>query len=261
MKNKIVAGLLALIGGMFGLHKFYLRDPGAGVFYIFLTFMTADFFPVSLILGIIDGMRYLMMPEAEFDRKFNKQFYRHKPFQRPDSNRSKKEYYEVSGPPLTKKMTRIKSNPFKKSGINKYKEFEIEEAIEDFIKGLKIEPNDIALHFNLACAYSLLENKTESFNYIEKAVKLGLDDFNKILSHDDLAFLRIQPEFEAFKNNGFVIPAEQRAKSSSSDKTTDEQEPMNELLLAQLNRLVELRKKGILTEQEFLIERKKILVN
>jgi len=35
---------------------------------------------------------------------------------------------------------------------------------------------------------------------------------------------------------------------------------MNDVLLSQLNRLMELRKKGVLTENEYLVERKKILV-
>lgn len=262
MKNKIFAGLLAFFGGVVGLHKFYLRDPGAGVFYIFLTFMTADFFPIPLILGIIDAMRYFMMPQEEFDRKFNKQYYRHRPFQKPTSNRSQKDYYEVNKRPETKGFRQIKNNPFKKSGVKKYKEFEIEEAIEDFKKGLKIEPKDVALHFNLACAYALMENKTECFYYLEQTVALGMDDYNKILTHDDLAFLRIQPEFEAFKINGFKRTPEIIKEEKGAELNAEtESKPMNDLLLAQLNRLMELRKKGVLTEQEFVVERKKILVN
>ncbi|MBL0112636.1 MAG: TM2 domain-containing protein [Saprospiraceae bacterium] len=33
MKNRIVAGLLAIFGGAVGAHKFYLRKPGTGIFY------------------------------------------------------------------------------------------------------------------------------------------------------------------------------------------------------------------------------------
>ena len=38
-------------------------------------------------------------------------------------------------------------------------------------------------------------------------VKLGLKDYEKILNHDDLAFVRIQPEFEDFKNTPSMNPA------------------------------------------------------
>ena len=267
MRNKVLAAILAFIGGSIGLHKFYLRERGAGIFYIFLMLMTAEFFPVSVLLGFIDGMRYLMMPEAEFDRKFNKKYKRtssrpnHRKRReresykerRPSSSRSRKE---------RKSAPRVRNNPFKKSGLKKYKEYEIEEAIEDFKKGLKIQPNDIALHFNLACAYSLLENKKEAFKHLSYAIDNGLKDTKKIMSHDDLAFLRIQPEFDKVKANGFRIEDKTTKKTEKNTQQipSPQGRPMDDLLLAQLNRLMELRKKGVLTEQEFVRERKKILV-
>ena len=93
MKNKVVAALLAFIGGTFGLHKFYLREPGAGVFYIILMFMTSRIFPFSTFLGFIDGLRYLMMSPEDFDRKFNKRYYQ----ERPRYTRRKKKRKEGKG--------------------------------------------------------------------------------------------------------------------------------------------------------------------
>lgn len=245
--------MLAFFVGTFGVHKFYLRDPGAGIFYIFLTFMTSRFFPISTFLGFIDGLRYLMMSPEEFDRKFNRRYYKHRPrINRRAQRRERKsrDYYEVKRE-KPKRAPRIKENPFKKSGLKKYREYDIEEAIEDFEKGLKIEPNDLALLFNLACAYSLLENKEEAFNYLDQAVKKGFDNYEKIDTHDDLAFLRIQPEFDAFKQSGYQLSREAVEEN--------EEKPMDDILLAQLNRLMELRKKGVLTENEYVVERKKIL--
>ena len=256
MKNKFVAALLAFFLGMFGAHKFYLRDPGAGIFYIMLTIMTASFrFPIASILGFIDGLRYLMMSPEEFDKKFNSRFFKSR--QRKYQKRKKRqhEYYEVKKPKNTKKRT-VRNNPFKKSGIKKYKDYDIEEAIEDFEKGIKLEPKDISLHFNMACAYSLLENKELAYKYLSKAVDLGFKDYNKIQTHDDLAFLRIQDDYEEYKKSGY----RKRGEKESQIQGDLEETPMNDVLLSQLNRLMELRKKGVLTENEYLVERKKILV-
>ena len=252
MKNKIVAALLAFLGGMIGAHKFYLRDPGAGIFYIFMTMMTADFFPISALLGFIDGLRYLMMSPEEFDRKFNRRYYKERPRRRVERRRNRqRDYYEVRKTDKSKKrVPKLRSNPFKKSGIKKYKEYDIEEAIEDFHKGLKIEPKDVALHFNLACAYSLLENKDLAFKHLDLAVDYGLKDQEKIMTHDDLAFLRIQPEFDAFKEAGYQIEPQKKIEQAKQ---------MDDILLAQLNRLMELRKKGVLTESEYARERKKVM--
>ena len=257
--------MLAIFFGGFGAHKFYLRDPGAGILYIFIFFITSRFaFPVSFILGWIDAFRYLTMSDETFDKKFNKHIVR-------DSN----SYVEPNRPARTSRMPSKqvqkrpspraiqKANPFKKSGLRKYKEFDLEEAIEDFLQGLEINPNDIALHFNLACAYSLTEQKEKSFRHLSRAVELGYNDFDKIQSHDDLAYLRIQPEFDDFKEKGYklsgVANPEVKAVGDNSSAENVETEVKDDVLLSQLNKLAELRKKGLLTEDEFNMERKKLL--
>jgi len=251
MRNKFVAALFAFFGGIIGMHKFYLRDHGAGIFYIFLSMMSASIFPISALLGFIDGLRYLMMPPEEFDRKFNRGLRRRAPRQRP---RRERDYYEQKSPTKSQSRRSVKNNPFKKSGMKKYKEYDIEEAIADFHKALKIDPSDVSIFFNLACAYSLMEDKEEAFKYIELAVSKGLKDPNRIMTHDDLAFIRIQPEFQEFKEKGF-----RRTRTTTKRQESTGQKPMDDILLAQLNRLMELRKKGVLTEQEFTRERKKVL--
>lgn len=267
MKNKVVAALLAFFGGWMGLHKFYLRDSGAGIFYIFLSMMTVKVFPVSFLLSVIDGLRYLMMSPEDFDRKFNRQRGRTRgrsnnrgkvrKYDREATRRSTRTSRQAPNSKKRGKTTRVRSNPFKKSGLIKYKEYDIEEAIIDFQKALKIDPSDASLHFNLACAYSLLEDKDAAFKYIASAVQLGMTDVDRILKHDDLAFIRIQPEFEEFRTQGFRIKHNTSTEDSSSEKSANK--PMDDILLAQLNRLMELRKKGVLTEQEFIRERKKVL--
>ncbi len=143
-----------------------------------------------------------------------------------------------------------RKNPLKNSGLAKFKEFEYEGAIEDFKKALTISPDDIALHFNLAAAYSLTEKKDDAFSHLDKAVKLGFKDFDRINTHDALAYLRIQPEFDDFKANGYRMSASAAKKSSPG---------LNEGLLEQLNRLQDLRERGVLTEAEFEAQKGKLL--
>ena len=90
----------------------------------------------------------------------------------------------------------------------------------------------------------------------------------RILSHDDLAYVRIQPEFDHFRSSGFranpfstpsTEPQSNHQAAEPVKITVDANPDMDDKLLFQLNKLSELRKKGILSEDEFIFERKKIL--
>ena len=281
MKNKYVAGLLALFGGTFGTHKFYLGKTGTGFirFGLFIFGVTSQAgFIVGILglLGVIDAIVLFAMHSKEFDEKYNRQSnlnkyradrdrqqrrrdYREERNQRRDYRdfeRTKKREYEV---------VRKKENPFKKSGIAKYKEYDFEGAIQDFKKALGINSKDVAVHFNLACAYSLTEQKENAFFHLNKAVEHGFVDFDKIQTHDAFAYLRVQDEFEPFVKNGYQLIAKpnQPKEVEEEEKIKELPEPKEDLLdtnlLDQIKKLGELREKGFLTEEEFLEQKKKLL--
>ncbi len=64
-KNKIAAGVLALVFGGFGVHKFYLGEIGWGVMYA-LFFWTG----IPAFAGFIEGIVYLSMREEKFAQKY-----------------------------------------------------------------------------------------------------------------------------------------------------------------------------------------------
>jgi len=97
------------------------------------------------------------------------------------------------------------NSKFKKSGVNKYKEYDYKGAIEDFNKALEINPNDANAHFNIACAYSLVENGSKAFVHLDQAVAHGFKNFETIESHDGLAYLRVQKPFEKFRANNYRL--------------------------------------------------------
>ena len=269
MKDKNIATILSFPPfGSFGLHRFYLGQIGLGILYCIL-FATG----ISTLLGFIDFIAFLSMDNELFNVKYNRKYgYDNQYFDRDFDRRDRTYYRKQRGArdhrdtyddykeerrhatPHKKQEQQSKpvfSNPFKRSALQKYKEFDFEGAIQDFKKALQKTPNDIAVHFNLACAYSLTEQKDHAFFHLNRAVELGFVDFEKIKGHDALAYLRIQDEFENFAANGFRLTPVPKTKEENI-KATDN-------LLEQLKKLGELRERGLLTEEEFTIQKKKLL--
>ncbi|MEP7266059.1 MAG: NINE protein [Saprospiraceae bacterium] len=268
MKNRLVAAILAIFGGIVGAHKFYLRQPGVGFFYFFLFMLSvnAGFPAVTFIFGLIEGIKLLMMSDLTFNKKYNggviendqqqpgnwqeRQYrWQERPNnqQRPAQNRGWRNV-EVPNYQATRK------NIYKESAIRKYKEFDLDGAIEEFLKSLQIEPKDIATHFNLACAYSLTEQGEKAYYHLTKAVEYGFTDYDKINTHDDLAYVRIQPQWDDFKASGYH-------SFSHFEKGLTENpalEPQNDVLLDQLNKLEELRKQGLITNDEYILEKRRL---
>ena len=61
--KKVPAGILAILLGGWGVHKFYLGNVSAGIIQIILSFLC-----VGWLIGIIEGIIYLTKSDEEFDR-------------------------------------------------------------------------------------------------------------------------------------------------------------------------------------------------
>ena len=267
MKDKNLAGILALFLGMFGVHRFYLGQIGLGILY-------AMFFWISWLFGLIDAIVFFSMDKDHFDIKYNKQFYkavrknenaRRSREERRErrSNSTRREANLRNQRPRTEipvdRTVARKHNPYKQTGIRKFRDFDYQGAIEDFEKALEFDPKDIAVHFNLACAYSLDENAEKSFYHLDQAVNFGFNAFEKIKEHDALAFIRVQPTFEAFEANGYRLQQQIEAPKEEPENLLNTEVPRSDDLLQQLRKLGELREKGLLSQEEFEKQKKKLL--
>ncbi len=92
----------------------------------------------------------------------------------------------------------------KSKALAKLIAFEIPEALDLLKRAQQLEPDDYEIYFHLACAYSNLEDLENGYANLKLAVQHGMNDFEKILNHDMLAFLRLQDPFERFQESGFT---------------------------------------------------------
>jgi TM2 domain-containing membrane protein YozV len=70
MKDKTTAGVLALMLGGLGVHKFYLGRMGAGIAYALFSWTGIPF-----VLGLIEGVAYLSMTPERFNAEYNPEFH------------------------------------------------------------------------------------------------------------------------------------------------------------------------------------------
>lgn len=65
-KQKVVAGILGILIGGLGIHHFYLGSMGAGVICLLLSCVG-----IGPILGLVEGIMLLIMPDPEFEARYN----------------------------------------------------------------------------------------------------------------------------------------------------------------------------------------------
>lgn len=254
MKDKNVAAIFALFLGWAGVHRFYLGQIFLGIVYVLL--MGTG---ISFILGLIDAIAFFAMDEKNFNFKHNRKYYtledqdeRNRDWRerRAARERQRNQPQQQRQRPNQRPQPSSRQNPHKQKGIEYFKDFDYRAAVEEFNKAIQLDPKDVTIHFNLACAYSLLEEADKAFHHLDKAVEYGFRDFDRIRKHDALAYLRIQDKFESFADNNFRLPPDApqtKAKQPAEDKLILEKPD----LLEQLNKLAELRDKGLLSEEEF----------
>lgn len=264
MRNKTVAALLAFFLGIFGVHRFYLGKRAQGILHLILFFFTlmitveedAPLVMVPAILGFIDFVLLAVMPTTEFDRKYNR------------------EYVGASGVPSAIPQAQgIRSSAarptvlhYKAEGVRLFREHCYADALEAFLDALELAPADPSIHFNLACCYAELDEAPLAYEHLELAFAHGFDQPERVNTHPSLTNLRQRNDFAAFVANGYRMkpgalppaPAPDLLASVPTSPTAAEAPPSPDLL-EQIAQLGELRESGILTDEEFTEQKRRIL--
>lgn len=70
-KEKLVAGLLGILLGSLGIHKFYLGYTKEGVIMLLVSLLTCGIGAVIMeIIGLIEGIMYLVKSDEEFQATY-----------------------------------------------------------------------------------------------------------------------------------------------------------------------------------------------
>lgn len=69
-QKKLVAGLLGILIGSLGIHRFYLGDSTGGIIRIVISFCTLG---LGGIIGFIEGIIYITKSDEDFERIYLKE--------------------------------------------------------------------------------------------------------------------------------------------------------------------------------------------
>ncbi len=136
-----------------------------------------------------------------------------------------------------------------KEAMEYYESGDLKSALSGINEVLEINPYHPYALFTGAKIYSLLKDKKECFDLIQRTYQSKHPFFVKALSHSDFDFIRSQPEFQEFVKNGYNLP-----KPNPPIAIVNSISPADEL-----KKLSDLKESGVLTEEEFQIQKQKVL--
>jgi len=272
-KSKAVAAILAFFLGMFGVHRFYLGRRFLGVLNFvgfFLALLVTiegrmPWFLVALaILSLADGILLAVMPQSEFDAKFNqnRQTSGHK-FRKTKMPGHEHIQHAGNGRhahkvrPAKEDAQRNQRGQYKvKEAFLAFRAGEFQDAQRLFEESLQYDYNDPQTHFMLACCFSLAKDARQAYFHLASAVGFGLQEVEEIFQHEALQWLRSQPDFETFVRNGYQqvelleAPKENLLDSKSYYDTT---------ILDRIADLGELLERGVISRDDFEQQKRTLL--
>ncbi len=259
LKSRKTASKLAFPFGLFGAHRFYLGQRFYGILYPLFFIMgiiegEALMIVVPPVISFLDMLIFRSMSDEEFDLKYNKGLSS-RILQRSDpleNDRAQDEQLSSQKSLLKAQFERHKS-----VGLKHFRNYDFEGAIEAFSEANELKYDDADVHFLLARAYSMLEDAKNAITHLDAAVAFGLN-IHQIKLADDLAFLRLQPEFKVFEQSNYRLL--EKPKPVAQKKKREPEKPIgpSKDFLEQLKKLNELREKGYLTEEEFIQQKERL---
>ncbi len=256
-RKKYVAGVLALTLGMWGAHRFYLGNRFFGVLYFIAFFVLlaitieegGAFLAPLAILAVIEGILLFVMPQSEFDVKYNSGIP-----SKGEKKRTTKAEKKRNGE--TTQGRKSRGSYLIKDAFIAYRSGNYEQARKSFEDALQYDYNDPQTHFMLACCYSVAKDQKQAYFHLASAVDFGFQEFEEIYHNEALAWLRSQPDFDFFVQNGYRQLAHLTVPKPD---LLDEKSYYDTTLLDRIADLGELLERGVITKDDFELQKKELL--
>jgi class 3 adenylate cyclase len=268
-RSKIVAGILALTLGIWGVHRFYLGKRWLGIlnfiaFFFLLIISIEEHRPIVLFLmipGFIEAVLFFVMPKREFDLKYNQEYETVSKSERKTVKREEKRAGDIQ------QSRKSRGNLIIKDAFIAYKSGHYEMARKYFEDALQYDYNDPQTHFMLACCHSLNHDARQAYFHVASAVDFGFQEFEEIYQNEALTWLRAQPDFDMFVQNGYrqlaylSVPKPDLLESTPQreEDLLESQSYYDTTVLDRIADLGELLERGVINRDDFETRKKDLL--
>ncbi len=258
-KSKHVAAVLAFFFGLWGVHRLYLGRRFWGIFnfaafFIALLITIEEGFPWFLvalaILAFVEGLLLAVMPHSEFDEKYNSGV----PSSRKERKAMKAE--EKRRQPEPAQARKARGNYIIKDGFIAYRSGQYDQARKFFEDALQYDYNDPQTHFMLACCHALNKDAKQAYFHLASSVDFGFQEFEEIYHNEALTWLREQPDFDAFVQNGY---RQVSYLGSPKPDLLESKSYYDATILDRIADLGELLERGVITRDDFDSQKKSLL--
>ena len=190
------------------------------------------------------------MPKGEFDAKYNRGIPSTHKTSKKEAKNAKKKNGE------TTQTRKSRGNHLIKDGFIAYRIGQYDQARKHFEDALQYDYNDPQTHFMLACCHTLAQDSRQAYFHLASAVDFGFQEFEEIYHNEALAWLRAQPDFDFFVQNGYRQVAH---ISTPRPDLLDEKSYYDTTVLDRIADLGELLERGVITRDDFDVQKKELL--
>ncbi|HUR30591.1 MAG TPA: SHOCT domain-containing protein, partial [Saprospiraceae bacterium] len=170
-----------------------------------------------------------------------------------DKKAAKAEKKRTGETPANRKS---RGNHLIKDGFIAYRGGQYEQAKKFFEDALQYDYNDPQTHFMLACCYSVAKDNKQAYFHLASAVDFGFQEFEEIYHNEALTWLRSQPDFDFFVQNGYRQIAH---LSVPKPDLLEEKSYYDITVLDRIADLGELLERGVITKDDFELQKKELL--
>lgn len=265
-KSKSVATMLAFTLGLWGVHRFYLGKRFLGIanfaaFFFGMAMVIEEGMPWILIMlaliAVIEGVLFSVMPQSEFDAKYNNGL----PTSRKERKAMLKE--EKKRQPEAAQTRKSRGNFIIKDAFIAYRSGNYDQARKYFEDALQYDYNDPQTHFMLSCCHSMAKDSKQAYFHLASAVDFGFQEFEEIYHNEALTWLRAQPDFDTFVKNGYrqvaYLSTPKPDLLESKSDLLETKSYYDTTMLDRIADLGELLERGVISKDDFETQKKNIL--